>query len=197
MKNFAQQEHQISKHLPAGGTPLNSHNLIIRRASAGDGEAMANVSLRVWNISLKDIVSQNFLAKLQFEIQKEKYAGRATDADWLLLVAEVGGKIVGMIGAKDNDSEPLLYEKQIKAMYVDPAFQGQGIGAALFARIVKELKERNTRTLVLWCMLANTKALRFYEKLGGKKIEGIIPPEEYSGMAHVAYTWDIGEIVLE
>ena len=162
----------------------------IRRACASDADGMANVSMRAWHLSLKDILPDGFLNQFEYEKQREKYAERSLDPAWILLVAECEGKIVGMIGAKDNDSEPLLYEKQIKVMYVDPDFQNRGIGKALLAAIFVEFKKQGFERAMLWCIAANKAACSFYQKHGAKRIEGIKPPEEYGAMAHVVYAWD-------
>jgi GNAT superfamily N-acetyltransferase len=165
-------------------------NLKIRRATANDGEAIARLFMRVWRISLKEFVPEGFLEQFQHDIQKQKYAARAADPEWLLFVAESGFRIVGMIGAKENDSEPLLYKKQIKSMYVDPNFQSQGIGAALLDRIFLELRGMEVGNVMLWCIKSNERAARFYEKHGGKRIENVKTPAEYAAMPHVIYAWD-------
>jgi GNAT superfamily N-acetyltransferase len=162
----------------------------VRRALVSDADGMASVSMRAWHLSLKDILPEGFLDQFVYEKQREKYAERALNSAWILLVAEFEGKIVGMIGAQDNDSEPLIYEKQIKVMYVDPDFQNRGIGKALLAAIFAELKRDGATRVMLWCITANEFACSFYEKLGGKRIESIKPPAEYAAMPHVAYAWD-------
>lgn len=171
-------------------TDKDGNTVAIRPACPADAEEMAHVSMRAWHLSLKDIVPQGFLEQFQYEKQVEKYVGRAQDPEWLLLVAEFEGKVVGMIGTKDNDSEPLKYEKQIKVMYVDPALQNRGIGKALLVSLFDELKKQGLQRIMLWCIEANKSACSFYEKRGGRRIEPIDPPEEYAAMPHVAYTWD-------
>jgi GNAT superfamily N-acetyltransferase len=108
----------------------------------------------------------------------------------VLLVAESNGKILGMIGVKDNDSEPLSYQKQITAMYVDPDFQRQGIGTLLLKSAFAQLKNQGVGSAMLWCIKSNRPACSFYEKYGGKCIENIKPPEEYAAMPHVIYAWE-------
>jgi GNAT superfamily N-acetyltransferase len=161
----------------------------VRRALASDADGMASVSMRAWHLNLKDIVPEGFLDQFVFEKQREKYAERALNSTWILLVAEFDGKI-GMIGAQSNDSEPLIYDKQIKVMYVDPDFQNQGIGKALLASLFAELKKQGVERAMLWCITANEVACSFYEKLGAKRIESIKPPAEYGAMPHVVYAWD-------
>jgi len=130
-----------------------------------------------------------FLKRFSFENQKTKYAERAKDPNWILLVAIENNKVVGFVGAIENDSEPLSYQKQIRSMYVGPDWQRQGVGSALFKAITTELKKIGANSVMLWCIRANVGACSFYEKHGGKHIENVPPPLEYSEMPHVIYAW--------
>lgn len=51
----------------------------IRPAIASDGEAMARLFLRVWHITLRDIVPSGFLDQFQHDKVKFKYANRAVE----------------------------------------------------------------------------------------------------------------------
>jgi GNAT superfamily N-acetyltransferase len=163
--------------------------MLIRPAAPEDSESIAEIFMRVWNITLAEFVPAGFLKRFAYETQKTKYAERAVDPNWILLVAVVDDKIVGFVGAKDNDAKPLQYQKQIRSMYVDPDWQRQGIGSVLFSAIENELKNRGSQTMMLWCIKANAKACSFYEKHGGKRVENVTPPLEYSEMPHVIFAW--------
>ncbi len=104
------------------------------------------------------------------------------------LVAEIKDKIIGMIAVKENDSEPTSFHKQIKSMYVNSDFQRRGIGTLLLDKVLKKLKDQEIKNTMLWCIKANSKTCRFYKKHGGKRIENIPPPEEYSVAPHAIYT---------
>ena len=56
-------------------------------------------------------------------------------------------------------------------MYVKPSEKGKGIGTQLFRETCKELIEQGKKVMVLWCLEENSNAIKFYEKLGGKKVE--------------------------
>jgi GNAT superfamily N-acetyltransferase len=164
--------------------------MLIRPAQSQDAEALATLFMRVWSITLAPILPVGFLDQFDFEDQKAKYIERANDPNWILLVAVENGKVVGLVGARDNDVEALSYKKQIRSMYVDPDWQGKGVGSALFLQIRKELIERNAKNMMLWCITANEQARSFYEKHGGRLIEDVTLPEEFSVMPHIIYVWD-------
>lgn len=168
---------------------MQAKETTIRTGTGEDGPQLARLSLAVWT-SLKSLVPEGFLERLNYEAQTEKYRQRASDPDWIFLVACVDDRIVGMIGAKDNDSEPANFEKQIKAMYVHPDCQRCGIGSKLLRRMITELSKRHVKNVMLWCISANTTAASFYEKHGGRRLENVKPPDEFSLMPHVVYAWD-------
>jgi ribosomal protein S18 acetylase RimI-like enzyme len=72
-----------------------------------------------------------------------------------ILVAEVPGALVGFVS---------LYEPQsfVHHLYVDPAFQGRGIGRALLSRAVGLAGGQAS----LKCQTRNAGALAFYRSLG-------------------------------
>jgi ribosomal protein S18 acetylase RimI-like enzyme len=72
------------------------------------------------------------------------------DRTW---VAEAGGRVVGMI---------VLDADGIDQLYVDPAWQGRGIGS----RLVELAKRRRPDGLVLYTFQVNDRARRFYERHG-------------------------------
>ncbi len=71
-------------------------------------------------------------------------------------VAEVMGRVVGFVMYLDNT---------ITELWVDPAYQGQGVGRALIHWIESEFRSMGYPTITLYCYEANTDALEFYKKL--------------------------------
>lgn len=76
-----------------------------------------------------------------------------------VLVAEVDGHRAGFAGILDNDNF-------LHSLYVDPAFQGQGVGSAL----LKAAQARFTSTGALKCLLLNLPAQHFYLQHGWQKV---------------------------
>jgi GNAT superfamily N-acetyltransferase len=175
----------------SGNDVMATSRLVIRRASILDCEALGNLSMRTWHISLKDLVPGGFLQRFELDALIRKYAQRAAASDWDLFLAECDGKIVGMISVTDNYDEPQIYKKQIKSMYVDPDHQRAGVGSALLNAMFEHLRVGKVENVMLWCIRHNSTAANFYLKFGGRKIENIEPPEEYAAMQHVVFAWDL------
>ncbi len=73
--------------------------------------------------------------------------------------AELDGHRVGFAGVLEND-------RVLRSLYVDPAYQGRGVGAALLERVQASF----TSTGALKCLLMNKAAQAFYLKHGWKII---------------------------
>ena len=78
-------------------------------------------------------------------------------ADNAVWVAEADGALAGFIAFANG---------WVNQLYVDPAFQGQGVGRALLA-----IAQREESPLRLWAFAANTPAITFYERRGFRIIE--------------------------
>ncbi|WP_312112070.1 GNAT family N-acetyltransferase [Pantoea septica] len=74
-------------------------------------------------------------------------------------VVELDGHRVGFAGVLENDNF-------LHSLYVDPAYQGRGVGAALLERVQASF----TSTGALKCLLMNKAAQAFYLKHGWKVI---------------------------
>ena len=74
-------------------------------------------------------------------------------------VAELEGRRVGFAGVLENDNF-------LHSLYVDPAWQGRGVGSALLEKV----QTRFTSTGALKCLLQNKAAQAFYLKHGWKII---------------------------
>lgn len=68
-------------------------------------------------------------------------------------VAEVGGEVVAYCWAGDG---------WLFGLFVDPAFQGEGVGSALFESVQRQLPDG----FELWVYRRNSRALQFYEGYG-------------------------------
>lgn len=73
-------------------------------------------------------------------------------------VAEVGGEVVAYCWAGDG---------WLLGLFVDPAFQGQGVGSALFKSVQRQLP----RGFDMWVFERNSRALQFYARYGCRKVQ--------------------------
>lgn len=65
----------------------------------------------------------------------------ASEGDYsIALYAEIGGRLVGMVGTSWSDRLKMRHVAEVYAVYVKPSHRGKGIGKALMRRLLGELK---------------------------------------------------------
>lgn len=90
-------------------------------------------------------------------------------------VARSGGKIIGYIAFSPG---------QLNKLYIDPEFQGHGLGE----KLVDLAKDENDH-LLLWTFQVNEKAKRFYERLGFTAVQETDGATNDEGQPDVQYEW--------
>lgn len=129
----------------------------IRRARASDIAAMARIRAAVRENRLSDPSSVT-LADYDWFVG----AGRI----WL---AEAHGTVAGFAAGDPRDGT-------IWALFVDPDYEGQGLGAELLAKVCKDLRADGYQVLRL-STDPETKAARLYARLGWEA-QGHLPDGE-------------------
>lgn len=84
---------------------------------------------------------------------------------WKNMFVYDDGIIKGVIGWTTVDEEDTI---ELNNFYVEPVFQGQGIGSQMIARIMEELKPEY-RKIMLWVIKDNVSARSFYESKAFKR----------------------------
>jgi len=90
-------------------------------------------------------------------------------------VARSDGKIIGYIAFSPG---------QLNKLYIDPGFQGHGLGE----RLVDLAKAENDH-LLLWTFQVNDKVKRFYERLGFVAVQETDGATNDEGQPDVQYEW--------
>jgi putative acetyltransferase len=85
------------------------------------------------------------------------------------LVARLDGRVVGCAAVRLMTGEPATGGEpygEIKRMMVDPSARGQGVGAALLARLEEALRAEGLRIALLETGSQQTEAVRLYQRFG-------------------------------
>lgn len=90
-----------------------------------------------------------------------------------LLVAQIGGDIVGFLAATVREAPPFPALVQRKTVYVDivavsEGVRGQGIGSHMMQRTIDWARSQRIGELELNVFDFNDRAIKFYERLGMK-----------------------------
>lgn len=101
---------------------------------------------------------------------------KGSDADWekriadqsqvAIFVAEAGTKLIGMCGLAGTARAKMKHNGTIWGVYVQAAWRGRGIAAALLAACDALARQRGMLYLKLAVVTSNTPASRAYERAG-------------------------------
>lgn len=159
---------------------------IVRRAVPEDAARIAEIHISTWQVAYRGQLPDAFLDGLSQTLDRRREWWRGEIAtprspSHQVWVAEVDGEVAGFIGigpANDRDVGPSVGE--VYAIYVEPRFWDRGIGRALFAKAVAELRAQGFRAAVLWVLGTNERARRFYA-IAGWRTDGGFKTETRPG----------------
>jgi GNAT superfamily N-acetyltransferase len=134
--------------------------VLVRPSAPQDAEAIAAVQVRSFQVGLADVHPAEALATLDPAPRVPLW--RERDA----LVAEDGQGIVGVAEVGPSDEERV---GEIYRFFVAPERWGEGVGQALMARALEQLRESGFPEALLWVHADNRRACGFYEAGGWRK----------------------------
>ncbi|MET8282459.1 GNAT family N-acetyltransferase [Micromonospora sp. NPDC005174] len=148
--------------------------LTIRREEPDDAEAIARVHVHGWQSGYAGVMPDEVLGRLNVSAwaQRRRDVGTADpEHPFTTLLGEVDGLAVGFTtfgpyrrNQDRDDLDPSVGE--LLALYVEPAFWGDGTATALLAAARAGLSERGWTGYRLWVLADNGRARRFYERAG-------------------------------
>jgi ribosomal protein S18 acetylase RimI-like enzyme len=145
--------------------------LHIRAATVDDAEAIARLHIRVWQVAYRGHIPDDYLDGLDRDLPRRVGWRRELLADtsgagrtWL---AELDGRLVAFLDTgPSRDADANEWTGEVFALYVDQALAGRGIGRALMAHGVEDMRARGFVEATLWVLSSNEQARRFYEAMG-------------------------------
>ncbi len=159
---------------------LNIHNSIlllepkddyeIRKNEFKDQRQMAEIKVDGWKNAYNLIISSDYLNSLNYEEQTKRYETSFEEYKDLVLVAVRGEEVLGYACYNTTPNED-DFQSELVSLYIKPSEIGRGIGTSLFTETCKELRDLDKNNMIVWCLIDNKNAIRFYEKMGGKNIK--------------------------
>ncbi len=153
-------------------------NLIIRKATEFDAEAIALVHIRSWQKAYENYIPESILDGLSIPQRTQQWY-ELLKSGVTILVLEINNQIIGFAsvcafrdGFADNS------QGEISAIYLHPDYWRKGLGAKLCAAALNELSKLGYKEVLLWVLEDNSQARRFYENLGFE-LEGKTKLEEF------------------
>jgi GNAT superfamily N-acetyltransferase len=137
--------------------------MTVRRAQPRDAEAVAGVHVRSWQVGYGGLLPAEYLEALRPEDRMGRYQFDAPDPDLPFTVVAVEDDVIHGFAttgpARDVDA---LGCGELLALYVDPGAWGRGVGRRLMSEARAELGRRGFSEAILWVLVGNERAERFY-----------------------------------
>jgi GNAT superfamily N-acetyltransferase len=141
----------------------------VRPMRESDIEAVSAVRVNGWKAAYAGLVPASYLDRMNVADDARKrreWFGRS-DGHAENLVAESGGEIVGWAAlGPSRDDDRREGDGELRAIYLQPAVIGTGVGKALMVRALAWMGEQGFDRVTLWVLDGNARARRFYEGFG-------------------------------
>ncbi|WUJ69766.1 GNAT family N-acetyltransferase [Kribbella soli] len=161
----------------------------IRDAAPGDGDTLAELHARSRAVYYG--AGGHEVAATPDEKYRESWRKMVLDARLTVLVAVLGGDIVGVITLDANGVFPTNapHETRVRlvGIFVEPGQWSRGVGSALMTRFISVTRQADAVGEVdVW--ERNSRAIRFYERHGWTR-DGTSRPgpagADYAGFVHL------------
>ncbi len=160
----------------------------IRKAQPEDAEGIADVHQHAWWGTYAGIIPHKSLTGM-INRRGGKWWASAIRRSAFILVAEIGGDIVGYATLGRNRSRDLRQQGEIYELYLKPEYQGIGLGTRLFEAARLKLKSNGLVGLVVWALEENSGAMSFYAGAGGRDVAEGVELFEQKALRKVAFVW--------
>ena len=144
----------------------------VRPAAPRDAKAIAEIHVATWQAAYQGVIPDDFLKAMTVEKRLAYWREAIEFSDPQILVAADADKVIGFVGfdrSRDVGTKSTVGE--IWALYIAPEHWRQGAGLALWDGARDGLKDEGCTQVTLWVLVANDRALQFYEQAAGFKRE--------------------------
>lgn len=178
-------------------------NIQIQKAEEKDAKEIVEVTYKAWLKAYpnkdygvtEEIIKNRFLNK---ETRIQKWQESISKNTGNIFVAKIKDKVVG-----HANFEELEEFNQLKVIYVDPEYQGLGVGTKLVTKILESVNPN--KNLIVEYTSYNTKAENFYKKMGFenpieiesfKVVENVFMPQKRMTLSSLKFSYLINEKYL-
>ncbi len=174
--------------------------MIVREAKIADAPAIAQVNVDTWRTAYRNIVPADYLAKLSYEKRESNWqeilSNVKNTGDYVCVAENDSGQIVGFAAGGCERTGKYVYRGELFAIYILEEYQRQGIGRQLVRSVATKLAELSLNSMLAW-VLGDNSACRFYEFLGGKKVEELQTSRAGVLVKEIAYGWTDIAVLLD
>jgi GNAT superfamily N-acetyltransferase len=137
--------------------------LVLRSAQPDDAMQIAGVHVRSWQVAYRGLLPDSYLDGLRPEDRARRSTLDRTEPDQPHTIVAISDRtLVGFASIGPAHSSGLPDVGELYAIYVDPPWWKRGIGRALMAEARARLAQGGFAHAVLWVLVGNERAQRFY-----------------------------------
>lgn len=172
-------------------------SLRVRAATGEDSETIGKIQARTWKTTYKNILTDDFLSTIDESERAQAAITRYSNPDIkTFVVTESSNDLpVGFVCMGPSREQSLIADVEVYAIYVLEQHQKSGAGELLLRQALDYLKSQKGKIAFISVFKSNSKARRFYEKMGGQFIgEDFVVIDEVRYQT-VTYVWDLAKPV--
>jgi GNAT superfamily N-acetyltransferase len=115
-------------------------NIIVRNIKVSDYPQVSKLIIKTHKISFGEIYPEQLVNAFCEKYSVEKLAEKAKEIEYWVAEDRDSKEVRGIIGLKDNE---------LRTFFVDPDYQGKGIGKKLYVNLEQIAKDREIQKIVL------------------------------------------------
>lgn len=139
----------------------------IQPATSEDCRSIAEVHVESWQHAYRSILPEQYLASLSV-VEREAMWHRMVERQLShLRLARNAGEVVGFVafGPSRDEGAP-SDQAEVWALYVKAGFLSTGVGRLLWLSALQQILADGYKSVGLWVIAGNERAIRFYERAG-------------------------------
>jgi GNAT superfamily N-acetyltransferase len=144
-------------------------SVVVRPPRPEDVAELGEVHVAAWQAAYRGMMPDDYLDGLRARDRAEWWAEvvrRPQRDDAVCLVAEVDGRVRGVVLAGPARGDDASGSGEVYALNVHPGSWGSGVGSALLTAAESGLVRAGFHRAVLWVVPGNARARRFYGRAG-------------------------------
>jgi GNAT superfamily N-acetyltransferase len=160
----------------------------IRRADVNDAPAIARVTVDTWKTAYRGVIADEYLKQLNYQEREKGWRQFPFQDSWVYVAENDEERIIGFAAGGLHREAGSVYQGEVYAMYIDEAYQHQGIGTLLLRAVVRKMLAAGLNSLIIW-VLSDNPYRRFYERHGGIPLESKLLTMDGFENEITAYGW--------
>ncbi|HTW41839.1 MAG TPA: GNAT family N-acetyltransferase [Solirubrobacteraceae bacterium] len=145
----------------------------MRDATPEDAHEVAGVHVRAWQAAYRGLLPDEYLDALRAEERAVHHSFGAEDEDAPRTIVAVRSAAITAFASYGRSRDVDAADAgELFALYVDPPHWSAGTGSLLMTEVEARLRGQGLREAVLWVLVGNEQAERFYRARGYRRDGG-------------------------